>query len=140
MPVVDASVVIDWVAPGVDAASPARTCLRHLAEEGADVLAPSRLPGEVAEALLAGVRRGRWPAAAADRAFVALRRLPVRLEVDPQLAERAWQLARRHDDRPLADLFYVALAERAGTTLVTADAGLRRRLSHVVRIVAPGRV
>jgi predicted nucleic acid-binding protein len=140
MPVVDASVVVDWVAPGVDSAAPARVCLRRLAERGAELLAPPLLHEEVGEALLAGVRRGRWPAGEADRAFAALRRLPVRVEDDAQLVERAWQLARDQGDRPLADLLYVALAERSGTELVTADAGLRRRLSHVVRIVAPGRV
>ena len=140
MPVVDASVVIDWVAPDVDPAAPAWTCLRHLVDQAADVLAPALLREEVAEGLLAGVRRGRWSAAAADRSFAALRRLPVRLEDDAQLADRAWELARRHHDRPIADLLYVALAERAGTELVTADAGLRGSLSDVVRIVAPGRV
>lgn len=140
MPVVDATVVVDWVAPGVGAEAPARAALRHLGERGADLAAPAVLLEEVGEALLAGVRRGRWSSAAADRAFAALRRLPVRLEDDAGLTERAWDLARRHDDRPLAELLYVALAEREKTDLVTADAGLRRRLSHVVRIVAPGRV
>lgn len=140
MPVVDASVVVDWVAPGVPSEAPALTCLRHLVDRRADLVAPAVLHEEVGEALLAGVRRGRWPGAAADRAFAALRRLPVRLEDDAALTERAWELARRHDDRPLADLLYVALAEREGTELVTADAGLRRSLSHVVRIAAPGRV
>ena len=140
MPVVDATVVVDWVAPGVAASAPAWTCLRRLVELGADVVAPAVLREEVGEALLAGVRRGRWSGAAADRAFASLRRVPVRLEDDAELTERAWELARRHHDRPLADLLYVALAEREGTELVTAEAGLRRSLSHVVRIVAPGRV
>jgi predicted nucleic acid-binding protein len=140
VPVVDATVVVDWVAPGVASDAPARTCLRRLVEERADVLAPALLHEEVGEALLAGVRRGWWSGAAADRAFAALRRLPVRLEDDAGLTDRAWELARSHDDRSLADLLYVALAEREGTELVTADAGLRRSLSHVVRIVSPGRV
>jgi predicted nucleic acid-binding protein len=140
MPVVDASVVVDWVAPGVAAEAPALTCLRHLVDRGADLVAPARLHEEVGEALLAGVLRGRWSGPAADRAFTALRRLPVRLEDDATLTERAWELSRRHDDRPIAELLYVALAERENTELVTVDAGLRRGLSHVARIVPPGRV
>jgi predicted nucleic acid-binding protein len=141
MPVVDASVVVDWVAPGVGAEAPAWTCLRHLVDRRAELVAPAVLHEEVGDALLAGVRRGRWSAAAADRAFAALRRLPVRLEDDATLTDRAWELARRHDDdHPLAELLYVALAEREGTELVTADAGLRRSHSSVVRIVAPGRL
>jgi predicted nucleic acid-binding protein len=140
MPVVDASVVVDWVAPGVAGETPALRCLRYLVDSEAELVAPARLQEEVGEALLAGVRRGRWSGAAADRAFTALRRLPVRLEDDANLMQRAWELSRRHDDRPIAELLYVALAEREGTELVTAAAGLRRSLSHVVRIVAPGRV
>lgn len=140
MPVVDASVVVDWVAPGVAAGTPALKCLRQLVDGAAELMAPARLHEEVGEALLAGVRQGRWSGAAADRAFAALRRLPVRLQDDADLTRRAWELSRSHDDRAIAELLYVALAEREGTELVTADAGLRRSLSHVVRIVAPGRV
>jgi predicted nucleic acid-binding protein len=139
MPVVDASVVVDWVAPGVAPQAPGWTCLRHLVDRRADLAAPAVLHDEVGEALLAGVRRGRWSGTAADRAFAALRRLPLRLEGGATLTDRAWELARHHD-HALVSLLYVALAEQEKTELVTADASLRRSLSSVARIVAPGRV
>jgi hypothetical protein len=40
MPVVDASVVVDWVAPGVDPEGPAMVALARLAAADAELLAP----------------------------------------------------------------------------------------------------
>ena len=139
MPVVDASVVVDWVAPGIDPASPALACLRRLARRQAELLAPRLLLEEVANAVLTGIRRQRWSEAAAERSFSVLSRLPVRLVDDRRLLERAWELARRYGDQPLYDMLYVAAAERAGTTLITADGELRSRLAHLNWIVDPAR-
>ncbi len=44
---------------------------------------------------------------------------------------RAFELARRYDNWPVNDMVYVALAERLGTELVTADERLRARLAHL---------
>jgi len=139
VPVVDASVVVDWVAPGIDPASPALACLRRLARRQAELLAPRLLLEEVANALLTGIRRQRWSGAAAEQSFSVLSRLPVRLVDDRRLLERAWELARRYGDQPLYDMLYVAAAERAGTTLITADGELRSRLAHLNWIVDPAR-
>ena len=128
MPVVDASVVVDWVAPDADPDGPALRLLRRLADNGETVGAPRLLREEVANALLTGVRRGRWDGAAADAAFEALRTMPVRTVDRPGDLERAWDLARRHDEHPIYDLVYVAVAERLGQALLTADAALVRRL------------
>ena len=140
MPVVDASVVVDWVAPDVDASSAAMATLRCLAKERADLLAPRLLFEEVANALLTGVRRRRWTGRAADASFGVLRRLPVQLVDDERDLDRAWELARRYDDHPLYDMLYVAVAERAATTLITADTSLRSRLALLPWVVAPGPV
>lgn len=128
MAVVDASVVVDWVAPGVDPAAPAGRFLAALDRRAQGLAAPRILREEVANALLSGVRRGRWSGAAADVAWRLLLQLPVRL-VDIQAdLERAWELSRRYDEHPIYDLLYVALAERLGEQLVTADERLRQRL------------
>lgn len=101
MTVVDASVVVDWVA------------------------------------LLTGLRRRRWSGAEADAAYVRLRSLPVRIVDDERDLDRAWDLARRYDDHPIYDMVYVAVAERRGAVLVTADEGLRRRSSTLAWVVGP---
>jgi predicted nucleic acid-binding protein len=137
MPVVDASVVVDWVAPGIDPRLPAVALLARLAADEADVLAPRLLMEEVSNALLTGIRRSRWSGAEADRARTLLRRLPVRLVDEPRDLDRAWDLARRYDDHPIYDMLYVALAERRRTQLVTADAALRELLTGFDWIVAP---
>jgi predicted nucleic acid-binding protein len=137
MPVVDASLVVDWVAPGVDPDGPAGHLLTRLADEGSAVLAPRLLLEEVTNALLTGIRRGRWSGAEADAAFVLLRRLPVRLVDQPADLDRAYELSRRYDEHPVHDLVYVAVAERLGEQLVTADAALRRRLTGLDFVVGP---
>lgn len=137
VPVVDASVVIDWIAPGVDPRLPSGRLLDRLAVEDAELLAPRLLMEEVSNALLTGIRRGRWTGAAADTARSLLRQLPVRLVDEPRDLDRAWDLARRYDNHPVYDMLYVAVAERRRTQLVTADATLRQVLAGFDWIVGP---
>lgn len=129
VPVVDASVVVDWVAPDADPDGPARRLLSRLAREDAAVLAPRLMLEEVANALLSGVRRQRWDGAAADDALRLLMTLPVEQADVPGDLERAWELSRRYDEHPIYDMIYVALAERVGEPLFTADARLLGRLA-----------
>lgn len=138
MPVVDASVVVDWVAPDVDRSGPAGQLLATLAGEGATLVAPRLLLEEVADALLTGVRRRRWDGAAADAAFEAVRRLPVDLVDEPRDLARAWDLSRRYDEHPVYDMVYVAVAERWGEQLYTADERLARRLDGLGFVVEVG--
>ena len=137
MPVVDASIVIDWVSPEVSATNPAIRLFNRLSSRGADLLAPRLLFEEVYNALISGIRRQRWTGAAADSSQALLLRLPVRVVDDERDLVRAWELARRYDNHPVYDMIYVALAERTGTELVTADALLRRRLDNLTWIVGP---
>jgi predicted nucleic acid-binding protein len=128
VPVVDASVVVDWVAPDADPKGPAMRALLDLSQGEGRLLAPRLMPEEVSNALLTGVRRGRWDGEAADRAFAHLRDLPVDLvDTDADL-DQAWELSRRYDEHPLYDLLYVAVARRLGEVLLTADRRLAGRL------------
>jgi predicted nucleic acid-binding protein len=137
VPVVDASVVVDWVAPDVDPDGPAMAALSHLAAADADLIAPRLLLEEVSNALLTGLRRARWSGAEADAAQALLLELPVRLIDEPRDLRRAWELARRYDNHPLYDLLYVALAERRRTALLTADAALRGQLFGIDWLISP---
>jgi len=92
---------------------------------------------EVSNALLTGVRRRRWSGAAADGSHSLLARLPIRVTDDQRDLDRGWELARRHDNHPIYDMIYVALAERIRTELITADEALRRRLAHLAWVVGP---
>ena len=137
MPVVDASIVVDWVAPGVDARGPAQRLLNRLARQGASVIGPRLVLEEASNALATGLRRGRWRAAQADAAFVLLRQLPIDLVDTPADLDRAWDLSRRFDEHPVYGLIYVAVAERLDEQLVTADEALRTRLATMLFIVGP---
>lgn len=137
MPVVDASVVVDWVAPDSDPALPAIKALSRLAEQDADLLAPRLLIEEVSNALLTGIRARRWSGVAADKAHALLRELPVQLIDEPHDLYRAWELARRYDNHPIYDLLYVALAERRQSLLITADKALRERLVGLDFVITP---
>lgn len=137
MPVVDASVVIDWIAPGVAATAPAVKLLDRLARRSAEIVGPRLLFEEVSNALITGVRRRRWSGAAADGSHSLLARLPIRVTDDQRDLDRAWELARRYDNHPIYDMIFVALAERTRTELITADEALRRRLAHLTWVVGP---
>jgi predicted nucleic acid-binding protein len=129
VPVVDASVVVDWVAPDTDPKGPAMRALAGLVKDDSTILAPRLLLEEVANALLTGVRRGRWDGSAADLAFAELRDLPVSLVDTREDLAQAWDLSRRYDEHPIHDLLYVAVARRLGEMLLTADRRLADRLS-----------
>lgn len=113
------------------------TVLARLAEAETELLAPRLLSEEVSNALLTGVRRGRWSGAAADAAQALLRELPVKLVDEPRDLHRAWDLARRYDNHQIYDLLYVALAERRRTELFSADATLQRKLIGIDWVITP---
>lgn len=128
MPVVDASVVVDWVAPAADPKGPAGRLLTRLAQGSVPVLGPRLLLEEVANALVTGIRRGRWSGSEADIAHSLLQQLPLELVDERQDLDRAYELSRRYDEHPVHDLVYVAVAERLNEQLITADETLLRRL------------
>ena len=131
MPVVDANLVVDLVAPDVAVGGPAERLVRGLAAAGADVAAPALVWLESSNALLTGIRRGRWNGEAADSAFGRLAGIPLVIADISADWQRAFELARRYDNWPVYDMVYVALAERLGTEFYTADDRLRARLVHL---------
>jgi predicted nucleic acid-binding protein len=131
VPVVDASVVVDVLAPDVSSMAPARKLFAKWLADGATLVAPSLLWLETANALLAGIRRNRWNGADADSAATLLARIPIRrIDAESDMS-RAFELARRYDNWPVYDMLYVAIAERTGEEFVTADAKLCARLAHL---------
>jgi predicted nucleic acid-binding protein len=137
MPVVDASIVVEWISPEADNSVPAIGFFNRLVAQGDEVLAPRLLLEEVSNALVSGIRRKRWSGAAADSSHALLLQLPIRIADDRRDLVRGWELARRYDNYPMYDMIYVALAERHGSELVTADEALRRRLAHLGWVVGP---
>jgi predicted nucleic acid-binding protein len=56
-----------------------------------------------------------------DMAFEKLKRFPIQMVSTLHLLDRAWEIAKQFRLRWLYDSFYVALAEKRGCTLWTAD-------------------
>ena len=130
--VVDASVALKWVVEeeGSEAA---------LALKGRDLAAPSLLRIEAALALRTlAARKAIAPAAALDLLGL-LQEAPMALvEPDDALEQRALEIA-LDLGHPVYDCIYLALAERTGRRLVTADGRLLRAVrttEHGARVVA----
>jgi predicted nucleic acid-binding protein len=135
--IVDASVIVEFIAPDADTASVTQQLFDWWVQTGEKLHAPSMLPLEVMNALLTGVRRQRWDGQAADAATSLVASFPMTLHDDGRDRHRAWELARRYDNHPVYNMVYVALAERLGEPLVTVDDKLCRRLAHLGLVLRP---
>lgn len=115
--VVDASVVTKWVLneDGSDRANALRN------EDG--LIAPSLVASEVGNALWKAVGRGDMVQADAIAALRSVLRPFSLLVPNEDLSVRALEFA-IDLNHPIYDCFYLALAEREGVTLVSADAPL----------------
>lgn len=123
IPIIDASVAFLWFFDEVG-----EEAARALLDSDETLIAPSLILSEVGNAFWK--RRARDPGIAA-RAFDAIDRLPMMLNeiVElPPLAKRATELAfaLKH---PVYDCYYVALAERERTHMITSDQRLLRVLA-----------
>lgn len=83
--------------------------------------APAILPAEVLSAIRGLAQAGHLPPEQAERARRRLQRTRVTLHPFAPLADRVWEL---RDNLTVYDAWYVAVAERLETLLVTTDARL----------------
>lgn len=119
--VVDASVAAKWFLPEPDAAI-ARTFL----DPGHDLRAPELLLVECVNVLWVKQRRGIITALETDLAIDALERGTITFVPVHLLVRRAFEIA-REIGHPIYDCSYIALAEREGCVVVTADRRLLAR-------------
>jgi predicted nucleic acid-binding protein len=131
--VLDSSVAIKWVLPEPD--TPKAVRIRNEARSGLhELLAPDVFPVEIAHALTRSERRGLIPpAVGARRLFNVLHNLPD-LHGSLPLLPRAYEISSQARIG-VYDCLYVALGEREGCPLVTADERLARALSSYPIVV-----
>jgi len=124
--VLDSNISLKWVLPETDSDRALRLRADYQ-NQLLDLLAPDVLPVEVAHALAKAERRGVIPPGNADRLLTNILSTPPAFHPYLPLLRRALGIA------SLArigvyDCLYVALAEREGCQLVTADDRLVRSL------------
>jgi predicted nucleic acid-binding protein len=119
MPVVDASVLVEYLAGGKGA----RAAAVHLLPAANELWAPHLVDAEVGQALRGRARSGRIGAARARRALAEFTELPLRrVEHDP-LLYAAWAM---RENVSFYDALYLALARMMDQPLLTFDARLAR--------------
>jgi predicted nucleic acid-binding protein len=119
VPVLDASVLVEYLAGGEHRAEAREQVLRA----GAWGWVPHLVDAEVGHVLRRGVLAGELSGDRADAALEDLANMPLRRVGHRSLLRRAWEL---HPNVTFYDGLYVALAERLGRPLVTLDARLAR--------------
>lgn len=120
--VVDASVAVKWLVVEEDSAD-ARSLL-----DDEELHAPRLLVSEVANAIWRKVRLDQVDRGAAGQLLATISDMPVRWHADEIICAGAIRLAIAHD-RPVYDLLYLALAQRLGVRVVTADQRLVNALA-----------
>lgn len=126
--VVDASVSVKWLVPeeGSDAALTLTTGEHELH-------APRLMAAELANALWSKARRGQMEHGKASALMASVSGMPVQWHADEAVGADAVRLALAFD-KPVYDFMYLALAQRIGATVVTAD----RRFANAVAPTAHG--
>ncbi|MGH3755739.1 MAG: type II toxin-antitoxin system VapC family toxin [Pseudonocardiaceae bacterium] len=102
----------------------------RLVQLDGDLIAPSLLHYEVANALYQQQRAGRVSAELAALQLDRCLRLPIELHGDARLHSRALELACEHQLPATYDAHYVALAERFRVPLWTCDQRLAKQLGE----------
>ncbi len=97
-------------------------------QEKREIVAPSLIYYEVANALYQYERHGKLSSDAVVEAFEASTKLPLRLYTDTALSARAMQLARSLGLPACYDAHYLALAERLGIEFWTCDDRLVKKV------------
>lgn len=113
--VVDASVAVKWLL--VEDHSGAA---RQLATTGVELHAPRLLASEVANAVWVRSRRGEIERSRTGALVATISDMPLQWHQDETVCADATRLAVAYD-RPVYDCMYLALAQRIGARLITAD-------------------
>jgi predicted nucleic acid-binding protein len=117
MPVLDASVLVEYLADG-EHASEAR---QRIMQDADRLWAPHLIDAEVGHVLRRATLAGELTAAAACGALKDLAELPLQRAPHRALLQRAWNL---RANVSFYDGLYIALAERLGLPLLTLDTRL----------------
>ena len=120
----DASATLTWCFE--DEARPWTDDVLARLRGGDEAIVPAHWPAEVANAMLIAVRRGRISREKANRFFLDLRALPIR--IDPESSGTAFDQAFRLAEKyrlTIYDAAYLELAIREGLPLATLDKDLR---------------
>jgi predicted nucleic acid-binding protein len=131
MAVVDASVLVEYLADGEHGAQ----ARRRIRDASRALWAPHLIDAEVGHVLRRGVLAGELSDDAASGALRALTDMPLRRARHGGLLDRAWSL---RANVSFYDGLYIALAERLGVPLLTLDARLATApgLSAAVELIA----
>ena len=113
--VVDASVAVKWLVVEENA-----DVARELATSGQELHAPRLMASEIANALWRKARAGEMERRAASVLLANVPEMPVRWNDDETISADAVRLALALD-HPVYDCMYLALAQRIGAIVVTAD-------------------
>jgi predicted nucleic acid-binding protein len=124
--IVDASVAIKWF---VD--EPGSNSARQLWRDEARLLAPDLIVPEVCNTIWRKVRIGQAAPAQAQEVVVRMQQGVLEFRPTLPLAARAMAVSLALD-HPAYDCFYLALAEREQSVVVTADERLISRLSRTL--------
>lgn len=117
MPVVDASVLVEYLAGGEHA----EVARRRILNAGEELWAPHLVDAEVGHVLRRAVMVEELSAAGARDALDDLADMPLKRASHVGLLGRAWAL---RSNMTFYDALYVALAERLDMAIVTLDARL----------------
>jgi predicted nucleic acid-binding protein len=119
MPVVDASVLVDYLAGGAHA----NEASVRMLSSASRLWAPHLVDAEVGHVLRRAVAAGELSVKVARGALDELAKLPLQRAAHTGLLDRAWAL---RANVSFYDALYVALAERLEMPLLTLDARLAR--------------
>lgn len=120
--VVDTSIALKWVLEEVDS-DKADTLLAEWIKKGMLIIAPDLLAYEITNALYRKVRKGEITLDRAKEALAEISLAEIEFDFSPDfaLSTRAIELANHFSLSATYDSHYLALAERKGCELWTAD-------------------
>lgn len=117
---VDASLVAAWLLPE-ELSDKAIQLREDLRQAGETFIAPNILTAEVTSTLRKAVYHRRVPLEFGEDALESFKLFPIEVHDQKPLMDTAWNLAKDLNAPRLYDLYYLALAEREGCDLWTAD-------------------